>query len=111
MKKHDIASVGSIVILAAVFAYSILTGNDALIGKIIETAIEETTAPSLEGEDGEIITLVIANDGDTIKHTDNQQLMGNLDFTGNKGDSIVLQKQNGVWVEIGRRKKEMEAYE
>jgi hypothetical protein len=110
MKKHDMTFIGSIVILAIALVWALVTGDDALVGRIIETALEETIAPSLEGEDGEVITLTIANDGDMVKHTDNQQLIGGIDFTGVKGDSIVLQKQDGVWVEIGRRLVEMEAY-
>ena len=105
-------NIGTVVALIAAAIFVFLTGDESLIGIIVDTEFREATVPSLEeAAEGEIITLRIGSDGDTIKHTAQLQLSGGIDFTGKKGDSIILQKQDGVWVEIGRRLVEMEAYE
>lgn len=114
MKAKKIAghSVSGIVVLIASLLISILTGNEQMIGKLIGTVLDETIAvPAVDSQDGEIMTLVISEDGDTLLHSDKLQLEGGLDFTGKKGDAIMVQKMNGVWVQIGKRLIEMEEFE
>lgn len=104
-------SVSGIVVLIASFVISFLTGNEEIIGKLIETVLEETVAIPVESsQDGEIMTIKIAKDGDTILNSDKIELAGGLDFTGMKGDAIILQRIDGVWVQIGKRLIDMEDF-
>ena len=112
VKKLAGQSVSGIVMLIAMVVYSIMTGNEQLIGKLMETALEETVSVSDEGSrDGEIRTIKIAKDGDTIISSDKLQLEGGLDFTGKKGDAVIVQKIDGVWVQIGKRLVDMEDFQ
>lgn len=82
-----------------------------MIGKLIGTILEETTTvPAESSRDGEIMTLIISNDGDTLLHSHKLQLAGGLDFQGKKGDAIIMQKMDGIWVQIGIRLIEMEDF-
>lgn len=58
-----------------------------------------------EVDDG-TVKAVEFTDGAELKHSDKVDLMGELDFSGLKGDMIVLRKTDGKWVEIGRYLKE-----
>jgi len=114
MKAKKIAghSISGIVVLVLTIAISFLTENEAIIGKLIETVLSETAAVATQdSQDGEIRTLVVAKDGDTILNSDKLQLAGGLDFTGIKGDAIILQKMDGVWVQIGKRLVDMENFQ
>jgi len=103
VKKHDLASIATIVIFVAVLVYTFMTGDPALLGRLLKTQEKVTSAPALdEPQDGEIITVKIANDGDIIEHSDKLRLEGAIEFTGKKGDKLVLQRDGDAWVEIGR---------
>ena len=102
-KKIAGQSVSGIIVLVVVVVVGFLTGNEELIGKIIKTALDETLTVAAENvQEGEVMTIVISNTGDTILNSDQMKLEGGLDFTGKKGDSITLQRIDGVWVEIGK---------
>lgn len=104
-------SVSGIVVLIISVLLNILTGNEQVIGKLIGTILEETTTVPVESsDDGEIMTLVISEDGDILLNSDKLQLEGGLDFRGMKGDAIMIQKMDGVWVQIGKRLIEMEDF-
>jgi len=114
MKVKKIAghSISGIVVLVLTIAISFLTENEEIIGKLIETVLSETaTVATQDSQDGEIRTLVIAKDGDTILNSGKLMLAGGLDFTGIKGDAILLQKMDGVWVQIGKRLIDMEDFQ
>ena len=118
MKTKTIAghSVSGIVVLVLMLVISVLTGDEEqtqkLLGIVFETAFQNTTTVTDDpAEDGEIATLVIANDGDTIYNSDKLELAGGLDFTGLKGDAIIMQKIDGVWVQIGKRLIDMEDFQ
>ena len=103
VKKHDLASIATIVIFAAVLVYTFMTGDPALLGRLLKTQENVTAAPALdEPQDGEIVTVEIANDGDIIEHSERLRLQGSIEFTGKKGDRLVLQRHGDAWVEIGR---------
>lgn len=104
-------SVSGIVVLIISVLLNTLTGNEQVIGKLIGTILEETTTVPVESsDDGEIMTLVISEDGDILLNSDKLQLEGGLDFRGMKGDAIMIQKMDGVWVQIGKRLIEMEDF-
>jgi len=103
IKKHDIGSIITIVSLLVGLVYFFATGDPALLGRLLETKEDITTAPALdEVQDGEVITIEIANDGDIIEHGDKLRLAGATEFTGKKGDRLVLQRRGDAWIEIGR---------
>jgi len=113
MKAKTIAghSVSGIVVLILTIVLSFLAEDPEMIGKLIETVLDETGHVTDQGsQDGEIRTLIIAKDGDTLLHSDKLRLSGGLDFTGLKGDAIILQKIDGNWVQIGKRLIEMENF-
>ena len=94
-------SVSGIVVLIASLLISILTGNEQMIGKLIGTALNETIdVPAENAQEGEVMTLVISKDGDIILNSEKIQLAGGLDFQGKKGDAIMFQMVNGVWVQF-----------
>jgi hypothetical protein len=102
-KKLAINSISGVVILAVVLVYALVTDDEALLGRLVETVVSETLLPALDdATNEEIITIKIANDGDIIKHGRGMSLAGELDFTGQKGDTLVFQKQGDFWIEIGR---------
>lgn len=104
-------SVSGIVVLIISVLLNILTGNEQVIGKLIGTILEETTTVPVESsDDGEIMTLVISEDGDILLNSDKLQLEGGLDFRGMKGDAIIIQKMDGVWVQIGIHLVDMEDF-
>jgi len=111
-KKIASHSWSGAVVLVVSLVVSFLTGNEQMIGQIIGTVLQETViVPDEDSQDGEIRTLVISQDGDTLLNSDKLQLAGGLDFTGLKGDAIIVQKMDGVWVQIGKRLIEMEGFE
>jgi len=103
VKKHDAGSIATIIMLIAGLVYFFVTGDPALLGRVLETKEGITAAPALEDpQEGEVVTIEIANDGDIIQHSDTLQLEGSIEFTGKKGDKLVLQRHGDAWVEIGR---------
>ncbi len=103
VKKHDAGSIAAIVMLVAVLIYSFMSGNAELLGRLLQTQERVTVLPAWdEPQEGEIVTIVIATDGDVIKHSSSVHLQGAIEFTGMKDDKLVLQMTNGVWSEIGR---------
>jgi len=105
MKKHDAIGIGTIVLLIVGLLYSWLFGDvETILGRLLETTSDVTLAPEWdqEPEEGEIVTLTIKDDGDIIKHSDTVRLQGDIEFTGKKDDKLVLQRQEGIWTEIGR---------
>jgi len=103
IKKHDTASIATIVMLIAGLIYTFVSGDAELLGRLLKTQESVTSAPAWdEPQDGEIITVEIANDGDIIEHSDKLRLQGSIEFTGKKGDRLVLQRRGDAWIEIGR---------
>jgi len=102
-KKLAGGSASGIIVIVAMIVISYFTGDEEMLGKLIETALKETVAIPAEGaDDGAQITLVIGEDGDTIRSSSAMQLMGGLDFTGKKGDTITFRKNGDVWIETSR---------
>jgi hypothetical protein len=92
-----------LIVLAAVLIYGLVTNDDVLLGRLVETAVNEALLPTIgEAEEGEIITVKIANDGDIVRHGNGMSLEGELDFKGKKGDTLVFQRQGDTWVQIGK---------
>ena len=103
IKKIAGGSISGIVVLVAMIAISIFTGDKEMLDRLIETALKETIAILVDDAgDGEEITLVIGADGDSIRNSGTLQLMGGLDFTGKKGDAITFRKRGDIWVETNR---------
>jgi hypothetical protein len=59
-----------------------------------------------EVDDGAVKAVEFSADDTLLEHGEKVELMGELNFTGLKGDMIVLRKTDGKWVEIGRYLKE-----
>lgn len=103
IKKVASNSIGGIGVLLVVLVIGFLTGNEEMIDRLIETVLRETLVVPVENAaDDTKTTLMIANDGDTLRNTSVMQLMGGLDFTGKQGDTITFQKHGNVWVETAR---------
>ena len=112
-KKIAGYNVSGVVVLVITIVLRLLSGDDAIIGRLIETALQEThTVVAEDAKENEIITIVVANDGDIIRNSDGVRLAGGIHFRGKKGDRIVLQKQDdGVWLQIGKHLIEMRDFE
>ena len=59
-----------------------------------------------EVDEGSIRAIEFSDDDSLLKHSDKVELMGELNFTGLKGDMIIVRKTDGKWVEIARYLKE-----
>lgn len=59
-----------------------------------------------EVDEGTVKAVEFSADDTLLEHSDKVELMGELSFTGLKGDMIVVRKTDGKWVEIGRYLKE-----
>ncbi len=68
--------------------------------------VDELLALLDEVDDGTVKAVEFSLDDTLLEHSESVELMGELDFTGLKGDMIVLRKADGKWVEIGRYLKE-----
>lgn len=53
--------------------------------------------------DGIFLVILIKQDNVIIQHTEDMQLMGEVEFTGNKDDLLVIYKEEGIWAEVYRR--------
>jgi len=57
-------------------------------------------------EEGTVKAVEFSADDSLLEHSDKVDLMGELDFTGLKGDMIIVRKTGDKWVEIARYLKE-----
>ncbi|MHC4608632.1 MAG: hypothetical protein ACYTAF_17125 [Planctomycetota bacterium] len=91
VKKPIVNSISGIVVIVAVLVYSLVTGDEALLGRLVETILRETALPPIDDAvEQEIITIKIANDGDVVKHGDGISLAGETDFTDHEENTGII---------------------
>lgn len=98
----------AVAVIASHVGRSIIWDDDGIsFAETVEYAgiIDELLALLDEVDNGTVKAVEFA-DGAELKHSDKVELMGELNFTGLKGDMIIVRKTDGKWVEIGRYLKE-----
>jgi len=96
--------VGILIIFLTHFGRSVVLDDDSIsFAETIDYAgiITEVLELLDEVEEG-TVRAVKFEDGAELKHSEKVELMGELDFTGLKGDMLILRKTDGKWVEIWR---------